>query len=118
MQAYTSAETCLQRYILQYFGDEGEDCKKCSNCLDERELLDITIDAQKVLSCVVRMGERFGKTAVAQVLIGSKNKNIAKWNFESLSTLSLIHISEPTRLLSISYAVFCQTLQDLSLIHI
>lgn len=90
MQAYTSAETCLQRYILQYFGDEGEDCKKCSNCLDERELLDITIDAQKVLSCVVRMGERFGKTAVAQVLIGSKNKNIAKWNFESLSTFGIM----------------------------
>ncbi len=88
MQAYTSAETCLQRYILQYFGDEGEDCKKCSNCLDERELLDITIDAQKVLSCVVRMGERFGKTAVAQVLIGSKN--IAKWNFESLSTFGIM----------------------------
>ncbi len=90
MQAYTSAETCLQRYILQYFGDEGEDCKKCSNCLDERELLDITIDAQKVLSCVVRMGEHFGKTAVAQVLIGSKNKNIAKWNFESLSTFGIM----------------------------
>lgn len=36
------------------------------------------------------MGERFGKTAVAQVLIGSKNKNIAKWNFESLSTFGIM----------------------------
>ncbi|MFC4651348.1 DNA helicase RecQ [Lactococcus nasutitermitis] len=90
MQAYTSSETCLQRYILQYFGDEGDDCGKCSNCLDTRERIDVTIDTQKVLSCVIRMGERFGKTAVAQVLIGSKNKNLTRWHFEKLSTFGIM----------------------------
>ena len=90
MAAYANSETCLQRYILQYFGDSGEDCGKCSNCLDEREKFDITIDAQKVLSCVIRMQERFGKTAVAQVLVGSKNKNLARWNFEKLSTYGIM----------------------------
>lgn len=90
MQAYTSSETCLQRYILEYFGDEGQACGKCSNCLDEREDVDITVETQKVLSCVIRMGERFGKTAVAQVLVGSKNKNLAKWNFEKLSTFGIM----------------------------
>ncbi|GAB2025007.1 DNA helicase RecQ [Lactovum odontotermitis] len=90
MQAYANTETCLQRFILRYFGDEGEDCGKCSNCADERILTDITTDAQKVLSCVIRMGERFGKTAVAGVLAGSKNKNLARWNFERLSTYGIM----------------------------
>lgn len=90
MQAYTHSETCLQRYILKYFGDEGENCGKCTNCLDDREQLDITVDAQKVLSCVIRMGERFGKTMVAQVLVGSKNKNLTKWKFEQLSTFGIM----------------------------
>ncbi|MDT2552603.1 DNA helicase RecQ [Lactococcus petauri] len=90
MQAYTSSETCLQGYILQYFGDAGEDCRKCSNCLDDRERTDVTLDAQKVMSCVIRMEQRFGKTAVAQVLVGSKNKNLARWNFEKLSTFGIM----------------------------
>lgn len=90
MQAYTSSETCLQGYILQYFGDAGEDCRKCSNCLDGRERTDVTLDAQKVMSCVIRMEQRFGKTAVAQVLVGSKNKNLARWNFEKLSTFGIM----------------------------
>lgn len=90
MQAYTSSETCLQGYILQYFGDAGEDCHKCSNCLDDRERTDVTLDAQKVMSCIIRMEQRFGKTAVAQVLVGSKNKNLARWNFEKLSTFGIM----------------------------
>ena len=90
MAAYANSETCLQRYILQYFGDEGEDCGKCSNCLDSRERQDITVETQKVLSCVIRMQERFGKTAVAQVLVGSKNKKLANWHFEDLSTFGIM----------------------------
>ncbi|MGY3730485.1 DNA helicase RecQ [Lactococcus termiticola] len=90
MQAYANTETCLQRYILRYFGDEGEDCGKCSNCTDERVATDITVEAQKVLSCVIRMGERFGKTAVSQVLTGSKNKKLESWHFEELSTFGLM----------------------------
>ena len=90
MQAYANCETCLQRFILQYFGDDGEDCHKCQNCLDERDQQDITIDTQKVLSCVIRMKERFGKTTVAQVLVGSKSKGLANWNFDQLSTYGIM----------------------------
>lgn len=90
MQAYANTESCLQRFILRYFGDEGEDCGKCSNCLDQRVLADITIDSQKVMSCVIRMGEHFGKAAVASVLAGSKNKKLIQWNFEKLSTYGIM----------------------------
>ncbi|MDZ7543605.1 DNA helicase RecQ, partial [Clostridium perfringens] len=44
---------CYRKYILNYFGDEiEEDCNNCSNCLSEGEVVDKTIDAQKVLSCI------------------------------------------------------------------
>ncbi|HBF74739.1 MAG TPA: DNA helicase RecQ, partial [Lactobacillus sp.] len=71
MTQYANTQECLQRFILNYFGEEGTDCGQCSNCLDDREEQDITVDTQKVLSCVKRMNERFGKILVAQVLTGS-----------------------------------------------
>lgn len=90
MSQYAHTEMCLQRYILRYFGEDGPDCGRCSNCLDERIAEDITIDAQKVLSCVMRMGERFGKALVSKVLTGSKDQKISQWHFEELSTYGLM----------------------------
>lgn len=83
---------CLQCFILRYFGEMyvTEECGKCSNCLDEREAVDISIDAQKVLSCVKRMGEKFGKALVGKVLTGSKDQKIKQWKFDSLSTYGLM----------------------------
>lgn len=74
MTQYANTQQCLQQYIVNYFDDDCEACGRCSNCLDTREEQDITIDVQKVLSCVKRMDERFGKVLVAQVLTGSKIK--------------------------------------------
>ncbi|MGK0612277.1 RecQ family zinc-binding domain-containing protein, partial [Enterococcus faecalis] len=71
MAQYANEQFCLQNYILRYFGEIGSDCGRCSNCLDTRELVYITVDTQKVLSCVKRMGERFGKGLVGKVLTGS-----------------------------------------------
>ncbi|SJZ42362.1 ATP-dependent DNA helicase RecQ [Pilibacter termitis] len=90
MQSYGNTQGCLQRFILQYFGDDATDCGKCSNCLDDRESVDITIDTQKVLSNIKRMGERFGKTLVAKVLIGSKDQNVLKFRFEQLQTYGIL----------------------------
>ncbi|MGY3778864.1 DNA helicase RecQ [Isobaculum melis] len=90
MTQYGYTEICLQRYIVQYFGEEGSDCGKCGNCLDTREAIDITEDAQKVFSCVKRMGERFGKAMVTKVLTGSADQKIKQWQFESLSTYGLM----------------------------
>lgn len=90
MSQYAHSQICLQRYILRYFGEDGPDCGRCSNCLDEREVTDITIEAQKVLSCVKRMGERFGKSLVGKVLTGSKDQKISQWHFERLPTYGLM----------------------------
>lgn len=90
MEQYGHTQNCLQKYILHYFGEESGDCGRCSNCLDQREKVDVTLEAQKILSCIKRMGERFGKALVAQVLNGSKNQKVLQWHFEELSTYGLM----------------------------
>lgn len=82
---------CLRNYILDYFDDAPmEPCGKCTNCVDDSELRDITVEAQKIFSCVKRMKERFGTTLVAQVLKGSANKKVKQFGFEKLPTYGLM----------------------------
>lgn len=85
-------ERCIQTYIVEYFGEETpeSDCGKCMNCRDTRKKIDVTDEALMVFSCIKRMDERFGKTLVAQVLKGSKNKRISQFGFDKLSTYSLM----------------------------
>lgn len=92
MVNYCHTPQCLRAFILHYFGefDVEEHCDNCSNCKLEGELIDITIDAQKVLSCVYRMHERFGVKMIAEVLKGSKSAKVKQFNFERLSTYGLM----------------------------
>lgn len=92
MVDYCHTPQCLRAFILHYFGEFNveEHCDNCSNCKLEGELIDITIDAQKVLSCVYRMHERFGVKMIAEVLKGSKSAKVKQFNFERLSTYGLM----------------------------
>lgn len=92
MVDYCHTPQCLRAFILHYFGefDVEEHCDNCSNCKLEGELIDITIDAQMVLSCVYRMHERFGVKMIAEVLKGSKSAKVKQFNFERLSTYGLM----------------------------
>ncbi len=88
---FCHTESCLQKFIITYFGEtEVTDCGRCANCTDTRESSDVTEDVQKVLSCVIRMGQRFGKTMIAQVLTGSRNKKVFEFGFEKLTTYGLM----------------------------
>jgi ATP-dependent DNA helicase RecQ len=87
MVRYCQTAACRRKFILDYFGEkhEKEKCDGCDNC--ERELIfsaDNTILVQKILSCVVRMGERFGVVAIAEVLAGSSSERALR--FSHLST--------------------------------
>ncbi|MGN7469117.1 DNA helicase RecQ [Brevibacillus sp. SAFN-007a] len=91
MVDYCRTPRCLQQYIVQYFGEtEAPACGRCHNCTDDTELTDITLEAQKIFSCVKRMRERFGAALVAQVLKGSKNKKVAQFQFDQLPTYGLM----------------------------
>ncbi|MDE8674131.1 MULTISPECIES: DNA helicase RecQ [Priestia] len=91
MVNYCHTEGCLQAYILHYFGEsEAHECGRCSNCTDDRVEIDVTVDTQKVLSCMIRMGERFGKMMIAQVLTGSRNKKVVDFGFDKLKTYGVM----------------------------
>ncbi|RSK31046.1 DNA helicase RecQ [Bhargavaea beijingensis] len=91
MVDYCHTEDCLQQYIVRHFGDSGTDkCGRCGNCTDDREQIDVTEDAQKVLSCIIRMGQRWGKAITAKVLCGSADKMVKERGFEELSTYGIL----------------------------
>ncbi|MDN7245081.1 DNA helicase RecQ [Planococcus shenhongbingii] len=91
MVDYCHTESCLQQFIIHYFGDlAAEPCGHCGSCNDERESMDVTKDVQMVLSCVIRMGQKFGKMMTAQVLTGSRNKKILDFGFDKLSTYGIL----------------------------
>ena len=89
---YCHTNDCLRKSILHYFGEAAdyERCGNCGNCLDQSEMVDITRDAQKILSCVYRMKNRFGLNMVIAVLRGSKNKKVLELGFDQLSTYGLM----------------------------
>ncbi len=94
---YCYTTKCLRNAMLDYFGEEhsGEPCGQCSSCRDSRELVDTTIEAQKIFSCIYRLRERFGVSVVAQVLKGSRNKKILQYKFDELPTHGLLsHLTE------------------------
>ncbi|WP_062349940.1 DNA helicase RecQ [Bacillus kwashiorkori] len=90
MIAYCHTESCYQSYILQYFGDDASNCHKCGNCTDERDLTDITREAQMVLSCVKRMKERFGRTMIMKVLTGSSDRKLKSFGLDQLTTYGIM----------------------------
>lgn len=92
MVDYSHTSRCLRKFILEYFGEEDvqDKCDNCSTCNDESELVDITIEAQKIFSCIFRMKERYGTSLIAEVLRGSKNKKVLELGFDKLSTYGII----------------------------
>ncbi|MDW7674352.1 MAG: DNA helicase RecQ, partial [Bacillota bacterium] len=90
---YCYTPICLRKYILEYFGEDNmpDNCHNCSTCTDATELVDITEEAQKIFSCIIRLKERYGGTFVAQVLKGSKNKKIIDLKCDSLTTYGIMN---------------------------
>ncbi len=85
-------EVCRRQPLLDYFGEEYPqgNCGMCDNCLtDEKDLKDITIAAQKFLSCAKRTGERFGAGHIIDVLRGSEAKKVLKFGHQNLSTYGI-----------------------------
>ena len=91
MTFYCTTHKCLRKFILEYFGDKGpERCEKCSNCLSNHENTDITVDAQKIMSCVARTGQRYGKKVICDILRGSKNERLISAGLSRQSTYGIM----------------------------
>lgn len=91
MTFYSTTNDCLRGFILRYFGgDKKAYCGKCSNCLSVHKLVDVTIDAQKIMSCIARTGQRYGKPVICDVLKGSKSEKILKAELNNQSTYGIM----------------------------
>lgn len=91
MTFYCTTNDCLRKFILKYFGDKAENyCGKCSNCLTQFETIDITVDTQKILSCIIKTGQRYGKKMICDVLRGSKNERLLRFKLDNQSTYGIM----------------------------
>ncbi len=83
--------TCRRRFMLEYFGEQWteERCGGCDVCLESRGRFDATEVVQKILSAVIRTGERFGAQYVIQVLTGSREKRVLELGHDKLSVYGI-----------------------------
>lgn len=79
MSSLAESRQCRRQYLMHYFGEQHPDyCGNCDYCLSDIERYDALIDAQKVLSAVVRLKERFGSGMVIDFLRGSQSQKITQ----------------------------------------
>lgn len=90
---YCHTTRCLRQSILEYFGEANlpENCGNCANCNQDYESQDLTIEAQKIFSCIKRMNQQYGINLVASVLKGSQNKRIRELGLDQLSTYGIMN---------------------------
>ena len=97
MTFYSNTNDCLRGFILKYFGETVPTyCGNCSNCNSNFEVVDVTQESLKILSCIHRMKEAFGINMVIDVLCGSKNARIIQLGFNLLSTYNISEKSSNT----------------------
>jgi len=90
MVGYAEAMVCRRRVLLSYFGEvRREDCKNCDVCGSPPQKYDGTEDAQKLLSCIYRVGQKFGVHHVIDVLRGAKNASLLQLGHDQLSTYGI-----------------------------
>lgn len=97
MVDYCHTTGCLRSYILNYFGEEDApgNCGSCGSCTSQTELVDVTTEAKKIISCVYRMaehtgGRKFGSAVLTDVLRGSQKARIKSLGFDKISTWGLM----------------------------
>lgn len=90
MVGFAQAGGCRRRVLLGYFGETPQsDCGNCDTCIDPPEMVDVTEEARKALSCVYRVDQRFGMGHVIDVLRGSKNQRLLELGHNRLTTYGI-----------------------------
>lgn len=91
MMFYCMTSDCLRGYMLCYFGDEYKSaCGKCSNCLTKFETVDVTVEAQKILSCIIKTGQYYGVKMITDVLRGVSSDKIIRARLDKQSTFGIM----------------------------
>ena len=93
LDRYARGAACRHKALVEYFGQQytNESCGACDLCLGDTEpVADALLIAQKILSCVARVKERFGIGHVSSVLRGENTEGINRWGHAQLSTYGLL----------------------------
>lgn len=93
MYRYCGDAACRHRRLVAYFGQQwkGGKCQACDVCAGGLPVLaDATVMAQKIMSCVVRTGQHYGASYVADVLMGTASDRVVQRGHEALSTFGLV----------------------------
>jgi ATP-dependent DNA helicase RecQ len=97
MANFCTSVTCRHQALVGYFGQQLEqaECGACDVCLNELDVVDdATVLGQKILSCVVRLKQRFGADHTALVLSGSTDQRVLRYGHNQLSTWGLLADSD------------------------
>ncbi|MBT0725240.1 ATP-dependent DNA helicase RecQ [Rosenbergiella sp. S61] len=90
MGAFAEAQTCRRLVLLNYFGENRQAaCGNCDICLDPPRRYDGLVDAQKALSTIYRVGQRFGMGYIVEVLRGAANQRIKEFGHDKLPVYAI-----------------------------
>lgn len=94
MVRYGGLTDCLRHYILRYFGESAPDhCGNCSSCLADTQKTDVTVPAQKILSCVFRAAQRginCNQRLLCDILQGKETDRVSALRLQTLSTFGIL----------------------------
>ena len=113
MQRFCTTAQCRHKGLSEYFGQAyaRPNCGACDVCLDEvEEIADGTVLAQKVLSCVARVEQRFGIGHVVDVLLGADTEGVRRMGHDALSTYGIVKDLSRTGLMAVAYQLVDQGL--------
>ena len=87
MVDFCESNVCRRKILLSYFGEvyDEANCENCDNCITSKETIDGTIIAQKIISCVSQVTERFGVNRIADVLCGTRSQKIVRNRHDTLA---------------------------------
>lgn len=88
---YCDTIECRRKTLLEAMGETAEICGQCDNCRNPQLLYDATIDAQKILSTIYRVNQKFGVTHITDLLRGKITLNIEVWEHHKLPTFGLLN---------------------------
>ncbi|MDA0675010.1 MAG: DNA helicase RecQ [Proteobacteria bacterium] len=87
--ALCEAPLCRRQTLLAYFGESSAPCGNCDLCLGGVSTFDGTVEAQKIMSAVLRTGERFGTEHLVNILVGHRSEAVTKWRHDDLPTFGV-----------------------------
>ncbi|MBR3350467.1 MAG: DNA helicase RecQ [Solobacterium sp.] len=114
MSGYAKCGGCLREYILKYFGEKTKRyCGNCSGCKTNFIETDITVDAQKILSALIRTNQMYGAGMIVDILMGTRTERIKEKGLDQLSVYGIMKDAEKSEIEGI-----IRELSDQSLIRV